>query len=38
VMLVDNDALMYPPTKPQKADYVFLESTYWGTASNSDAS
>jgi metallo-beta-lactamase family protein len=28
VMLVDNDALMYPPTKPQKADYVFLESTY----------
>ncbi|POY41404.1 MBL fold metallo-hydrolase [Flavobacterium alvei] len=24
----DNDILMYPPTKPQKADYVFLESTY----------
>lgn len=24
----DNDALMYPPTKPEKADYVFLESTY----------
>lgn len=24
----DNDVLMYPPTKPQKADYVFLESTY----------
>jgi metallo-beta-lactamase family protein len=24
----DNDALMYPPTKPKKADYVFLESTY----------
>lgn len=24
----DNDVLMYPPTKPQKADYLFLESTY----------
>jgi metallo-beta-lactamase family protein len=24
----DDDALMYPPTKPKKADYVFLESTY----------
>ncbi len=24
----DDDILMYPPTKPQKADYVFLESTY----------
>jgi metallo-beta-lactamase family protein len=24
----DNDALMYAPTKPKKADYVFLESTY----------
>lgn len=24
----DDDVLMYPPTKPQKADYVFLESTY----------
>lgn len=24
----DNDLLMYPPTKPKKADYVFLESTY----------
>lgn len=24
----DNDILMYPPTKPKKADYVFLESTY----------
>jgi metallo-beta-lactamase family protein len=24
----DNDVLMYPPTKPKKADYVFLESTY----------
>jgi len=24
----DNDVLMFPPTKPQKADYVFLESTY----------
>ncbi len=24
----DNDALMYPPTKPKKADYIFLESTY----------
>jgi metallo-beta-lactamase family protein len=24
----DNDVLMYPPTKPVKADYVFLESTY----------
>jgi metallo-beta-lactamase family protein len=24
----DNDALMYPPTKPKKADYVFIESTY----------
>ncbi|WP_417873567.1 MBL fold metallo-hydrolase RNA specificity domain-containing protein [Xanthomarina gelatinilytica] len=24
----DNDALMYAPTKPKKADYIFLESTY----------
>ena len=24
----DNDVLVYPPTKPKKADYVFLESTY----------
>ena len=24
----DNDVLMYPPTKPKKGDYVFLESTY----------
>ena len=24
----DNDELMYPPTKPKKADYIFLESTY----------
>jgi metallo-beta-lactamase family protein len=24
----DNDELMYPPTKPQKGDYIFLESTY----------
>jgi len=24
----DNDILMYPPTKPTKADYIFLESTY----------
>lgn len=24
----DNDVLMYPPTKPIKADYIFLESTY----------
>ncbi len=24
----DNDALMFAPTKPTKADYVFLESTY----------
>lgn len=24
----DNDVLMYPPTKPKKADYLFLESTY----------
>ena len=24
----DNDVLMYPPMKPKKADYVFLESTY----------
>lgn len=24
----DNDVLMYAPTKPKKADYVFLESTY----------
>ncbi len=24
----DNDDLMYPPTKPKRADYVFLESTY----------
>lgn len=24
----DNDALMYAPIKPKKADYVFLESTY----------
>ena len=23
----DNDVLMYPPTKPKKADYLFLEST-----------
>ena len=24
----DNDALMYPPTKPKRGDYIFLESTY----------
>lgn len=24
----DDDVLMYPPTKPKHADYVFLESTY----------
>jgi len=24
----DNDVLMFSPTKPKKADYVFLESTY----------
>jgi metallo-beta-lactamase family protein len=24
----DNDVLVYPPTKPRKADYIFLESTY----------
>ena len=24
----DDDVLMYPPTKPKKADYIFLESTY----------
>jgi metallo-beta-lactamase family protein len=24
----DDDVLMFPPVKPQKADYVFLESTY----------
>lgn len=24
----DNDVLMYPPTKPKIADFVFLESTY----------
>ncbi len=24
----DNDLLMFPPTKPKKADYIFLESTY----------
>ena len=24
----DDDVLMFPPTKPKKADYVFLESTY----------
>lgn len=24
----DNDVLMYPPVKPKKADYLFLESTY----------
>lgn len=24
----DNDVLMYPPTKPKKADCIFLESTY----------
>lgn len=24
----DNDVLMYPPTKPKKADLIFLESTY----------
>jgi metallo-beta-lactamase family protein len=24
----DNDVLMYPPTKPKKGDYIFLESTY----------
>ncbi|WP_284653244.1 MBL fold metallo-hydrolase [Flavobacterium terrisoli] len=24
----DNDVLMFPPVRPKKADYVFLESTY----------
>jgi metallo-beta-lactamase family protein len=24
----DNDVLMYPPTKPKRGDYLFLESTY----------
>jgi metallo-beta-lactamase family protein len=24
----DNDILMYPPTKPKRGDYIFLESTY----------
>ena len=24
----DNDVLVFPPVKPKKADYVFLESTY----------
>lgn len=24
----DNDALMYPPTKPKRGDFIFLESTY----------
>ena len=24
----DNDILMFPPTKPKKGDYIFLESTY----------
>ncbi|PJJ09354.1 metallo-beta-lactamase family protein [Flavobacterium sp. 1] len=24
----DNDVLMFPPTKPKKADYIFLECTY----------
>lgn len=24
----DNDVLMFAPTKPKKADYIFLESTY----------
>jgi metallo-beta-lactamase family protein len=24
----DNDALMFPPEKPEKGDYIFLESTY----------
>jgi metallo-beta-lactamase family protein len=24
----DDDVLMFPPTKPKKGDYVFLESTY----------
>ncbi|RYJ42977.1 MBL fold metallo-hydrolase [Flavobacterium beibuense] len=24
----DDDVLMYPPVKPRKADYIFLESTY----------
>jgi metallo-beta-lactamase family protein len=24
----DNDVLMFPPTKPKSADYIFLESTY----------
>lgn len=24
----DNDDIMFPPVKPEKADYVFLESTY----------
>lgn len=34
----DNDVLMYAPTKPTKADYVFLESTYGNRIhANSDA-
>ena len=24
----DDDVLLFPPIKPKKADYVFLESTY----------
>ena len=24
----DNDVLMFPPVRPKKADYIFLESTY----------
>jgi metallo-beta-lactamase family protein len=24
----DDDVLLYPPTKPKKGDYIFLESTY----------
>ncbi len=24
----DDDVLLYPPTKPRKGDYIFLESTY----------
>lgn len=24
----DNDVLLFPPTKPKQADYIFLESTY----------
>ena len=24
----DNDVLMFPPVKPKKADYIFMESTY----------